>query len=116
MAFKGSAESRVTVSLPFHGADLSLESGWIAKQADGSVIVRQGDTMILCTVCTQPAKATQDFFPLVVEYQEKYYAAGKLPGGFIKRETRPGEAEVLVCRLIDRPIRPLFPDGFFDEV
>ena len=116
MAFKGSAESRVVEKLSFQGGEVSFESGWIAKQADGSVIVRQGETMVLCTVCSAPARAEQDFFPLVVEYQEKYYAAGKIPGGFIKRESRPGEQEILVCRLIDRPIRPLFPDGFFDEV
>lgn len=116
MAFKGSAESKVTFSLPFPGADIKFESGWIAKQADGAVVVRQGDTMVLCTVCGGPAKPNQDFFPLVCEYQEKYYAAGKIPGGFFKREARPGEQEILTCRLIDRPIRPLFPDGYFNEV
>jgi len=116
MAHKKSTELKVVETLPSHGGDISIESGWIAKQASGSVIVRQGETMILCTVCTAPARENQDFFPLTVEYQEKAYAAGRIPGGFFKREGRPAEQEILVCRLIDRPIRPLFPDGYVDEV
>ncbi|HQH26170.1 MAG TPA: polyribonucleotide nucleotidyltransferase [Oligoflexia bacterium] len=101
--------------MPFHGANLSIETGWLAKQADGAAIVRHGDTMVLATVCSTPTDSDQDFFPLVVEYQEKTYAAGRIPGGFVKREGRPGEHEILASRLIDRPIRPLFADGFFDE-
>ena len=116
MSHKTSKESRVVVEQPFHGATLSMESGWIAKQAHGAVIVRHGDTMVLATVCYSAHAEDQDFFPLTVEYQEKAYSAGKIPGGYIKREGRPAEHEILTCRLIDRPIRPLFPDGYFDEV
>lgn len=116
MTFKTSEQSRVCIETPFHGATLSLESGWLAKQADGAVVVRHGDTMVLASVCGGAAKKGQDFFPLVVEYQEKSYAAGRIPGGFVKREGRPGEHEILASRLIDRPIRPLFPDGYNDEV
>lgn len=116
MTFKKSSELRRQVEMPFHGRVFSLESGWIAKQADGAVVVRAGDTVVLVTVCTAPARMVQDFFPLTVEYQEKGYAAGKIPGGFIKREGRPAEQEILSARLIDRPIRPLFQDGFVDEV
>ncbi len=111
-----STKSRVRVEIPFHNDNLSIESGWLAKQADGAVIVRQGDTMVMVTVCGAKAREGIDFFPMVVEYQEKAYAAGKIPGGFIKRETRPGEHEILTCRITDRPIRPLFPDGYRDEV
>lgn len=116
MSEKLSDQLRVTVSTPFHSSDISFETGWIAKQAHGSVMVRQGDTMVLVTACTKPANPDQDFLPLVVEYQEKTYAAGKIPGGYIKREGRPAEIEILTSRLIDRPVRPLWPDGFFDEV
>lgn len=116
MSLKKSEELKVCESINFHGATLSLESGWVAKQAGGSVIVRQGETMILCTVCSAGARAEQDFFPLTVEYQEKFYAAGRIPGGYFRREGRPAEQEILVCRLIDRPIRPLFPEGYYDEV
>ena len=116
MTFKSSKDCRVQVSTLFHGTEFSLESGWIAKQSDGSVIARQGDTIVLATVCSASAKPEQDFFPMVVEYQEKFYAAGKIPGGFFKREGRPASHEILACRLIDRPIRPLFPEGYYDEV
>ena len=116
MAWKSSTESRVVVEQEFYGRKLSLESGWVAKQASGACWARQGDTVVLATVCQADAKADQDFFPLTVEYQEKAYSAGRIPGGFLKREGRPAEHEILVCRLIDRPIRPLFPDGFFNEV
>ncbi len=109
-------KSRVIAQADFHNGPITLETGWIAKQAGGAVIVRQGDTVVLCTVCRADPKPNQDFFPLTVEYQERAYAAGKIPGGFFKREGRPAEAEILVCRLIDRPIRPLFPDHYFDEV
>lgn len=98
------------------GKSLSLETGRFAKQADGSVVVRYGDTVVLATaVAKKEARADIDFFPLTVDYQEKAYAAGKIPGGFFKREGRPSEKETLTSRLIDRPIRPLFPDGFFCE-
>lgn len=116
MAFKPSTESRVIVSTEFHGAPFSLETGWVAKQASGAVIARHGDTMVIATVCDGPARPDQDFFPMVVEYQEKAYAAGKIPGGFFKREGRPDSHEILAARLSDRPIRPLFPDGYKDEV
>jgi polyribonucleotide nucleotidyltransferase len=99
------------------GRTLVLETGKIARQADGAVLARYGDTIVLCTVVgVKSAKPGQDFFPLTVNYQEKAFAAGKIPGGFFKREGRPSEAEVLKSRLIDRPIRPLFPEGFRNEV
>ncbi len=94
-----------------------LETGRIAKQATGAVLVTMGDTVVLCTVVgAKSARPGQDFFPLTVNYQEKTYAAGKIPGGFFRREGRPSEKETLTCRLIDRPIRPLFPKGFLNEV
>ena len=99
--------------LDWGGTPLVLESGKVARQADGAVIVTLGETTVLCTaVAAQQAKPGQDFFPLTVNYQEKAFAAGKIPGGFFKREGRPSENETLVCRLIDRPIRPLFPKSF----
>ena len=99
------------------GRKLVLETGKIARQATGAVLVTYGETKVLATVCAaKEAKADQDFFPLTVNYQEKYYATGKLPGGFVKREGKPSEREVLISRLIDRPIRPLFPDAFKNEV
>ncbi|MGK7867115.1 polyribonucleotide nucleotidyltransferase [Falsiroseomonas sp. E2-1-a20] len=99
------------------GQLLTLETGKIARQADGAVLARLGDTIVLCTVVgARSVKPGQDFFPLTVNYQEKAFAAGKIPGGFFKREGRPNENETLVSRLIDRPLRPLFPDGFRNEV
>lgn len=99
------------------GQTISIETGRLAKQADGSVVVRQGDTMVLCTaVLSKTVREGQSFFPLTVEYREKYSAGGKIPGGFIKREGRPTDKEVLSSRLVDRAIRPLFPDGFLNEV
>lgn len=99
------------------GRKLVLETGKIARQATGAVLVTYGETKVIATVCAaKEMKADQDFFPLTVNYQEKYYATGKLPGGFMKREGKPSEREVLVSRLIDRPIRPLFPDAFKNEV
>ena len=99
------------------GRKLVLETGKIARQADGAVMASYGDTVVLCTaVGVRNTKPGQDFFPLTVNYQEKAFAAGKIPGGFFKREGRPSEKEVLTSRLIDRPIRPLFPDGFRNEV
>jgi polyribonucleotide nucleotidyltransferase len=103
--------------LEWGGRKLVLETGKIARQADGAVLVSYGDSIVLCTaVGAKSAKPGQDFFPLTVNYQEKAFAAGKIPGGFFKREGRPSENEVLVSRLIDRPIRPLFPEGFRNEV
>ncbi len=98
------------------GRKLVLETGKIARQATGAVMVTYGETMVLCTaVAAKKAKPDQDFFPLTVNYQEKAFAAGKIPGGFFKREARPSDAETLTCRLIDRPIRPLFADGFKND-
>ncbi len=103
--------------LDWGGRKLTLETGKMARQADGAVLVSYGDTIILCTaVGAKSVKPGQDFFPLTVNYQEKAYAAGRIPGGFFKREGRPSENETLVSRLIDRPLRPLFPDNFRNEV
>src|ERR1700744_2791122 len=99
------------------GRTLTLETGKIARQADGAVLATYGETVVLATaVGAQSAKEGQDFFPLTVNYQERYYAAGKIPGGYFKRERAPTERETLISRLIDRPIRPLFADGFKNEV
>ena len=96
---------------------ISLETGHWAKQAHGSVVYRCGDLTLLATVCAEKeAREGQDFFPLTVDYRERYYAAGRIPGGYFKRETRPAEHETLLSRMIDRPIRPLFPTGYFSEV
>ncbi|MCK5426125.1 MAG: polyribonucleotide nucleotidyltransferase, partial [Thermodesulfovibrionia bacterium] len=104
------------VELEFKGKTLTIESGLLAKQADGSAVVTYGDTVVLATaVADKKEKETIDFFPLIISYQEKSYAAGKIPGGFFKREGRPSEKETLTSRLIDRPIRPLFPEGFYCE-
>ncbi|MGH7069574.1 MAG: polyribonucleotide nucleotidyltransferase, partial [Acetobacteraceae bacterium] len=103
--------------LDWGGRKLVLETGKIARQADGAVMASYGDSAVLCTaVGVKSARAGQDFFPLTVNYQEKSFAAGKIPGGFFKREGRPSERETLVSRLIDRPIRPLFPDRFMNEI
>ncbi len=96
---------------------VTLETGEIARQASGAVLVSMDDTVVLASVVgAKSAKPGQDFFPLTVDYVEKFYAAGRIPGGFFKREGRPTEREILICRLIDRPIRPLFPEGFYNEV
>jgi polyribonucleotide nucleotidyltransferase len=98
------------------GRPLTIETGHVARQADGAVMVTYGGTVVLATVCYQKqSNPALDFFPLTVNYQEKYYATGRIPGGFFKREARPTEKETLVCRLIDRPIRPLFPKQFKNE-
>ncbi|HCU59206.1 MAG TPA: polyribonucleotide nucleotidyltransferase, partial [Alphaproteobacteria bacterium] len=103
--------------LDWGGTKLTLETGKIARQATGAVVATYGKTVVVATVCAaKEAKPDQDFFPLTVNYQEKYYATGKIPGGFVKREGKPSEREILVSRLIDRPIRPLFPDAFKNEV
>jgi polyribonucleotide nucleotidyltransferase len=104
-------------SFQFGSQTVSIETGELARQADGSVLVSMGDTVVLVTaVARKAAQPGKDFFPLTVNYQEKTYAAGRIPGGFFRREGRPSESETLISRLIDRPIRPLFPDGFFNEV
>ena len=99
------------------GRNLCIETGKVARQADGAVTVRYGDTVVLVAVVTAPARCEDfDYFPLSVDYREKHSAAGKFPGGFIKREGRPSTKEILTARMIDRPIRPLFPEGYFQEV
>jgi ribonuclease PH len=105
---------RVEMALGRH--TLSIETGKMAKQADGAVVVRVGDTVVLATACAQKEpKAGIDFMPLTVDYREGNYAGGKIPGGFFKREGRPNEKEVLTSRMIDRPLRPLFPEGYACE-
>jgi polyribonucleotide nucleotidyltransferase len=104
-------------TFPFGNHQVTLETGEIARQADGAVLVTMDDTVVLVTcVGRKDVKIGQDFFPLTVDYQEKTYAAGRIPGGFFKREGRPSEKEILTSRLIDRPLRPLFPSGFYNEV
>jgi polyribonucleotide nucleotidyltransferase len=105
-----------TVEIDLHGSKVSLETGKVAKQANGAVVVRSGDSVVLVTACSaEQPKPGASFFPLTVDYREYTYAAGKFPGGFIKREGRPSEKEILTSRLIDRPIRPLFPPGYNNE-
>jgi polyribonucleotide nucleotidyltransferase len=104
-------------TIPYGNHQLTLETGEIARQASGAVLVSLDDTVVLVTVVgVKNAKPEQDFFPLTVDYQERTYAAGKIPGGFFRREGRPSEKEILTSRLIDRPLRPLFPEGFYNEV
>src|SRR3990167_9024339 len=96
---------------------LKVRTGHVARQAHGSVTIQLGETIVLVTVCHAPeVKTGQDFFPLTVEYQEKTYASGSIPGGFFKREGKATEKEVLTARLIDRPLRPLFPENYLNEV
>src|SRR3979411_161676 len=104
------APHRVTVEVG--GRTLTLETGKIAKQANGAIVARYGDTVVLTTACMASAMNDRDFLPLTVDYRENTYSAGKIPGGYFKREGRPSENETLVSRLIDRPIRPLFVEGF----
>ncbi|MFC6670716.1 polyribonucleotide nucleotidyltransferase [Marinobacterium aestuariivivens] len=107
----------ITKTFQFGNQQITLETGRIARQATGAVMVTMGGCQVLCTVVgAKEAKEGQDFFPLSVHYQEKYYAVGRIPGGFFKREARPSEKETLTSRLIDRPIRPLFPKGYMNEV
>ncbi len=109
--------NKVSKSFQFGEHTITLETGHIARQATGAVMVSMGDTVLLVTAVARPeAKPGQSFFPLTVNYQEKFYSAGKIPGGFFKREGRPTEKETLTSRLIDRPLRPLFPDGFLNEI
>src|SRR4030081_834271 len=110
------AKRPVTVEKTIGGKTLSIETGRLAKQASGAVVVRVGDTMSLVATVAAPGREGGDFFPLQVDYREKVYAAGKFPGGFIKREGRPTTKEILTARLIDRPIRPLFPSNYMNEV
>ena len=107
----------ITHEAEIGGKPFSMEAGKLAEQADGAVIVRYGDTVVLATaVASKEPREGADFFPLTVDYEERMYAAGKIPGGFIKRESRPSEAAILAMRLTDRPIRPLFPKGYFNDV
>jgi len=109
--------NKVTKSIQYGAHTLTLETGEISRQADAAVLVSYGDTVVLVAVTSKrEVKAGQDFFPLTVDYMEKTYAAGKIPGGFFKREGRPSEKETLTSRLIDRPLRPLFPEAFYNEV
>src|ERR671939_322543 len=106
-----------TTSIEIAGRNLSFETGKVAGQASGAVTVRMGETMLLVTaVMSASPREGIDFFPLTCDYEEKLYAAGKIPGGFIRREGRPSEQAILNSRLIDRPIRPLFPEGFRNDV
>jgi polyribonucleotide nucleotidyltransferase len=106
-----------SVSVEVGGQEIAIETGKLAKQADGAVAVRSGETMILATAVGRPdARPDADFFPLTVDVEEKMYAAGKIPGGFFKREGRASERATLTARMIDRPIRPLWPKGFRNEV
>ncbi len=107
--------SPTTVSLDLGGTPITIETGRIAKQAAGAVVVRQGDTMVLVAVCRAAPREGIDFFPLTVDYREAAFSAGKIPGGFFKREGRATTKETLICRLIDRPLRPLFEEGYNDD-
>ncbi len=103
-------------SIEINGKQFSLETGRLAKQASGAVLASYGDTRVLVTVCVQDSREDIDYFPLRVDYEERFYASGKIPGGFFKREGRPSDVAILSARMIDRPIRPLFPEGYKDEV
>jgi len=106
-----------TVEVEVAGQLIQIETGRVAKQANGAVLVRSGDTIVLCTATmSRDARTDIDFFPLVVDYEERKYSVGKIPGGFIKRGGRPSDKAVLTARLIDRPLRPLFPSGMRNEV
>ena len=108
---------KTVVKAPFGADSISLETGWLAKQAAGAVVTRMGDTVVLVTVAgSQKSRPGIDFLPLTCEYTEKMYAAGRIPGGYFKREARPGPNEILNCRLIDRPMRPLFPKQWRGEI
>jgi len=107
---------KIEVSREIGGQTLTISTGVMAKQASGAVLLQYGDTTLFTAAQTGPSRPGQDFFPLTVDYRERFAAAGKFPGGFLKREGRPTTREILTCRLTDRPLRPLFPKGFFDEV
>ena len=107
----------VKKSITTGGKEISIETGKLAKQADGSVVLQMGNTVLLATiVAAQTAKDGVDFLPLTVDYKEKFAAAGRIPGGFLRREGRPSDNEVLIMRLVDRALRPLFPDDYHAEV
>ncbi len=108
--------SKVVKTFQYGQHEVRLETGATARQADGAVVVTMGDTVVMVTVVGRSTDSGRDFFPLTVEYEERTYAAGRIPGGFFKREGRPSENAILTCRLIDRPVRPLFPKGFLNEV
>src|SRR5437867_12252292 len=111
------AERQSTVEVTVGGQEITFETGKLAKQADGAVVVRSGETMVLATAQGRPeAREGTDFSPLTIDVEERMYAAGKIPGGFFKREGRPTERAVLTARMIDRPIRPLWPKGYRNEV
>ena len=103
------------VSLDLGGRKLTLETGKMARQAHGAVVARYGDTVVLVTACMASKPNDRDFLPLTVDYRENTYSAGKIPGGFFKREGRPTEKEILTSRLTDRPMRPLFPESWRNE-
>src|SRR2546428_13003006 len=114
--YKGTVMSEKT-SVQVEAQRIHIETGKLAKQADGAVTVQLGETIVIvAAVAATSAKPGQDFFPLTVDYREKAAAAGRVPGGFLQREGRPTEKEILTCRMIDRPIRPLFPKGWYNEV
>src|SRR6201997_1747350 len=113
MSENSHAPHQVTVEVG--GRPLILETGKIAKQANGAIVARYGDTVVLTTACMAPTANDRDFLPLTVDYRENTYSAGKIPGGFFKREGRPSEKEILTSRLIDRPMRPLFPEAWRNE-
>lgn len=108
--------NKVTKTFSYGQNEVRLETGGIARQADAAVIASMGDSVVMVTVCARKEASNFNFFPLTVDYEERTYAAGKIPGGFFRREGRPSENAILTCRLIDRPMRPLFPDGFMNEV
>src|SRR5580692_1663597 len=103
------------VSVELGGKQLTFETGKMARQAHGSIVARYGDTVLLATACMDTKATEKDFMPLTVDYREYTYAAGKIPGGFFKREGRPTEREILTSRLTDRPLRPMFPEGYATE-
>src|SRR5687767_11770296 len=110
-------EQQASVTIAVGRDEITLETGKLAKQADGAVVIRSGDTMVLATAQGRmEAREGADFFPLTIDVEERMYAAGKIPGGFFKREGRPTERAILTARMIDRPIRPLWPKGFRNEV
>ena len=104
--------NKITVSGRFGESTVTIETGRLAKQADGSVLVTSGNNVVLVTAVSSRNESDKDFFPLTVEYQEKFYATGKIPGGYFKREGRPTNNATLTARMIDRPIRPSFPEGY----
>ncbi|MCK6600146.1 MAG: polyribonucleotide nucleotidyltransferase, partial [Bdellovibrionaceae bacterium] len=106
---------KTTVTTSVGGKQITIETGRLAKQADGSVLVSTGNNMVLVTAVSSKKTSDLDFFPLTVEYIEKFYATGKIPGGYFKREGKPSTDQVLIARLIDRPLRPKFPEGYRSE-